>query len=286
MLVCLTAGLQLPQLYPPFLLRQMKQKSFLQAGHFMFLQASVCCTNAPQWGQALIEGDSTPYIFLLEHSCNILIRGSLPPITPTTADTVDPWCMLRDCRVVESSCKSVWPTISRSCWLSWSAGTIPLTLSLNCVIVEDYMIKNRQLNYYYIACFMYIVIGFRHLLEMFMANKINTCLFCVTTHNCKLYTSCGCNYLELVVYTCKYEKTGFSNTPDHMTCLWTSTISIQENHTMLSIFVCVKWKVYVKDLNTFYGSLWVLLSVWWCATYRWNSKCVSFVDLNKHRYHG
>ena len=79
-----------------FLLKQMKQNSLLQAGHFMCLQASVCSTSAPQWGHALSEGVFTPAMLFSRQLSNIVTRGSLPPTVRITANTVEPWCIPRD----------------------------------------------------------------------------------------------------------------------------------------------------------------------------------------------
>ena len=145
-LVCLGAGahgvLYLPHCHPvcpsneshdnapllvlfSLLLRQIKQNSLLQAGHIICLQAPVCCTNPPQWGQALNEGVFTPAIVVSSHSSNHWIRGSLPPTTLITANTIDPWCMPTSCRDwVEFSRRSVLPIINRSFSLLFSGWSL------------------------------------------------------------------------------------------------------------------------------------------------------------------
>ena len=49
----------------------------------MCLQASMCCTSAPQNGQALIDGVDTPTTSLLGQLWSICTRGSLPPFVQT-----------------------------------------------------------------------------------------------------------------------------------------------------------------------------------------------------------
>ena len=87
----------------------------------MFLQASVCCTNAPQWGYALNDGVVTPFImFLLQQFCSIWIRGSLPPLCLITTTIVDECFMLAGGSIIFtfklfSVLNSNVPTLNRSC---------------------------------------------------------------------------------------------------------------------------------------------------------------------------
>ena len=93
----------------------------------MCLQASVCCTSAPQKGQALIDGVDTPITSLSGQLCNICTRGSLPPSVFITVKNVV--LFVFSVRRDESSYNSTVPSITRSL-VVFSAGTF-FFISLN-----------------------------------------------------------------------------------------------------------------------------------------------------------
>ena len=92
----------------------MKQNSLLQAGQFICLQASVCCTSAPQNGQALIDGVGTPTTSLLGQFWSICTRESLPPLVSITTNTCELFAMLKSVSGVEFSFNSCVPLSTRN----------------------------------------------------------------------------------------------------------------------------------------------------------------------------
>ena len=111
----------------------MKQNPLLQAGQFMSLLASVCCTSAPQNGQALINGVETPSRSLLGQLCNICTRGSLSPSVFITAKDVKfvAWFVKR----VESSLNSCLSSIAHN-----GGGTFSFIALNKSVLVASYSI--------------------------------------------------------------------------------------------------------------------------------------------------
>ena len=147
---------ELPHCHDPdefFGFRQTKQKSFLHAGQFICLQASVCCTNAPQRGHALKDGVVTPFISLLPQLCSICIRGSPPPLCRITTTIVDECFILAGGSIIftlKLFCvsKFIVPTVNRSCSsLTLSSLVVFALISfMRSLIVAVYNIKQMNIK--------------------------------------------------------------------------------------------------------------------------------------------